>query len=163
MLNFKKLFNLNWEEVKLTTQIFLYTLFIVLPTLLVLTMCRGSKFWQWIGSFKIAKEMRIREKSRYEIWDHLMKTREMKAIGKRGFKTLGTIQSFLQDPYVNYQFLRETLAPEFNRYASPGEQIPLTLSERKMRKMIWQKAEEYYLTSDPLLEILAESFTAKTH
>ena len=88
-------------------------------------------------------------------WDTVEKLKE-------SFGALGSIRFFLNDPYVTYQFLKETVVSEFNKYAQADEQISPDLPEKKMRQEIIQKAEEYHLTKNPLLEVLADSFIAGT-
>ncbi|MDP3731232.1 MAG: hypothetical protein Q8R34_01935 [bacterium] len=95
-------------------------------------------------------------------WDTAEKLKEMKEIETESFGALGSIRFFLNDPYVTYQFLKETVVSEFNKHAPIDEQIPPDLPEKKMRQEIIQKAEEYHLTKSPLLEVLADSFIART-
>lgn len=95
-------------------------------------------------------------------WDAVEKRKEMKEIEKESLGALGSIRFFLSDPYVTYQFLKETVVPEFNKYAQADERIPPDLPEKKMRQEIIQKAEEYHLAKNPLLEVLADSFIART-
>src|SRR3989344_8819900 len=64
-------------------------------------------------------------------WDTVEKLKEMKEIEKESFGALGSIRFFLNDPYVTYQFLKETVVPEFNKYAQADEQISPDLPEKK--------------------------------
>lgn len=95
-------------------------------------------------------------------WNTTEKLQEMKEIKNEGYSALESIKFFLNDPYSTCQFLQEIVVPEFNKHARQTEKVPVNLSEKRLRRIILEKAEQYYATSDPLLEILAESFVAKT-
>ena len=66
--------------------------------------------------------------------DTAEKLKEMKEIEKEGLGALGSIRFFLKDPYVSYQFLKETVVPEFNKYAPADERISLDLPEKRCVK-----------------------------
>ena len=96
-----------------------------------------------------------------EGWDRARKMREMNAIEQESFQALGHVRIFLNDLELKYQYLKEEVVPEFNQQVSADERIPTDLPEKKLRKLIQKKAEEYYDTFNPLLMVLAESFVAK--
>lgn len=135
--------------------IFAYAVLIGCIVLIISNKQKIKKFFNWIK----AKNNRTLSDDN---WDKAEKLREMKEIEQEGFGALRSIRFFLNDPYVTDQFLKEMVVPEFNKHAPTDEQIPPDLPEKKMRKEIIRKAEEYQLTKSPLLEVLADSFIAKT-
>ena len=130
-----------------------YLSIISLLALFIVMMCWLKKIWSESS----------KETTPQGVSEWLLKIKEMKQIEKENFKTLGDLKVFLNDPQLSFADLKETVVQEFNRHASSEEQISLNLSEKIMRKTILEKAEQYYVTSDPLLEILVESFLAETH
>lgn len=131
--------------------LFLYALFILGVYLL-------NKL---VGSGKEKRKKSKIKKITEEDLDRNIKMKEMDEIEKENFKALGVIKIFLSEESLDNKFLREVIIPELNRNSPASEQLPLNLSDKKLRKTIQEKAEEYYTTNDPLLEILAEAFMTR--
>lgn len=126
--------------------------------LLILGLYSAKRLTKWV---KKQKNRSSAKRALDEDRDIVMKLKEMKEIEKENFRALGQIKVFLSDQHLDNKLLRETVIPEFNRNAPAPEHFLLNLSDKKLRLAIQEKAEEYYATSNPLLEILAESFVAR--
>ncbi len=138
----------------------LQILVIAIPIILILTFIYGGKFRRWIDSLQKTKAVHKLEKIREETWDKIWKRQEIKQIEKENAGVLKNIKIFLGNNglSVDNKFLRESVVSEFNRNVQEDERIPLDLPDKKLRKAVKEKAEEYYAIGSPLLKILEESF-----
>lgn len=122
-----------------------------------------SKIKKMFHSIKEVRDRKLLKRLADETLEQIRRRKEMNEIEEENFKSIGRIQVFLVDSYITHWYLIETVIPEFNKHAQSNDQIPLNLSDKNTRKLILEKAEEYFLASDPLLEVLAESFVTKMH